>query len=138
MALLKIKQIEGLQNALNGKSASSHTHAASNITSGVFSSARIPSLPTSRITSGTFVDARIPTLQQSKISGLVNQSTNFETRIKFLESNFSAPANLSVDGSEPTAVTNISFDTKAGNLTIQGNGGALTLNAKFVSFNQSK
>jgi len=36
-----------------------HTHAASDITSGTFGTARIPNLATSKITSGTFANARI-------------------------------------------------------------------------------
>lgn len=38
-----------------------HTHSASDITSGTFAAARIPSLDASKITSGTFATARIPT-----------------------------------------------------------------------------
>jgi hypothetical protein len=39
--------------------ASSHVHSASDVTSGTFADARIPSLSTSKITSGTFANARI-------------------------------------------------------------------------------
>lgn len=45
-----------------GYAASSHTHAASDVTSGTFSTARIPDLAASKITSGTFTWARIPSL----------------------------------------------------------------------------
>ena len=48
-----------------GYAASSHTHAASDITSGTLATARIPSLAASKITSGTFADARIPSLAAS-------------------------------------------------------------------------
>ena len=46
----------------------SHNHSASNITSGTFSTSRIPSLDASKITSGTFGSARIPSLDASKIT----------------------------------------------------------------------
>tara|TARA_R100000654_G_scaffold478_7_gene1757 strand:- start:3245 stop:4867 length:1623 start_codon:yes stop_codon:yes gene_type:complete len=46
----------------------SHTHAASDVTSGTFADARIPSLAASKITSGTFGTARIPDLAASKIT----------------------------------------------------------------------
>ena len=46
----------------------SHSHAASDITSGTLADARIPSLAASKITSGTFADARIPSLAASKIT----------------------------------------------------------------------
>ena len=55
--------------------AASHTHAASDITSGTLADARIPSLAASKITSGTFADARIPSLAASKItSGTLNNA----------------------------------------------------------------
>lgn len=47
-----------------------HAHAASDITSGTFSSARIPSLDAAIITTGTFNEARIPALPASRITGL--------------------------------------------------------------------
>ena len=57
-----------INSALEGKAASSHNHAASEITSGTFAAAQIPSLAASKITSGTFAAARIPSLAASKIS----------------------------------------------------------------------
>ena len=54
---------------LDGKYAeSSHTHAASDITSGTFVDARIPDLNASKITAGTFATGRIPSLATSKIT----------------------------------------------------------------------
>ena len=85
MALLKIKQIESLESELASKSDSGHVHAASDITSGAFATARIPNLAASKITSGTLGTARIPTLAQSKITGLVANVDDFETRIDALE-----------------------------------------------------
>src|SRR5690606_29331768 len=46
----EMSEITGLQSALDGKAASSHNHAASNITSGTLADARIPSLAISKIT----------------------------------------------------------------------------------------
>ena len=46
----------------------SHTHAASDVTSGTFATARIPNLAASKITSGTLGTARIPDLAASKIT----------------------------------------------------------------------
>ena len=57
-----------IQTQLNGKAASTHTHAAGDITSGTLADARIPSLDASKIASGTFAAARIPGLDASKIT----------------------------------------------------------------------
>ena len=48
-----------LANVPSTFAPASHNHAASEITSGTFSTARIPGLGSSKITSGTFADARI-------------------------------------------------------------------------------
>ena len=48
-----------IQTQIDAKAASSHAHAAADVTSGTLAAARIPSLPTSQITTGTFADARI-------------------------------------------------------------------------------
>ncbi len=45
-----------------------HTHGTSDITSGTFDAARIPSLDASKITSGSFDAARIPNLDAGKIT----------------------------------------------------------------------
>lgn len=69
-----------------------HTHSASDITSGTFAAARIPSLAASKITSGVFDVARIPDLDASKIT-----SGTFATaRI---------PTNISITGNAATATT---------------------------------
>lgn len=57
-----------IQTQLNGKAASTHTHAAGDITSGTLAAARIPSLDASKIASGTLAAARIPALDASKIT----------------------------------------------------------------------
>ena len=54
--------------SVSGFASTSHTHAAADITSGTFSTARIPNLAASKITSGTFDAARIPNLNASKIT----------------------------------------------------------------------
>ena len=62
-------------NHASAFATASHTHAASDITSGTLATARIPSLAASKITSGTFADARIPSLAASKItSGTLSNS----------------------------------------------------------------
>lgn len=66
--VVTIAGVTGLQDALSGKAASSHTHAASAITSGTFDAARIPNLPAGRINSGTFAVARIPNLGAGQIT----------------------------------------------------------------------
>ena len=101
--MIKIKQITGLQTELDTKASTSHTHAASDITSGTFGSARIPNLDASKITSGifgtaripnlnaskitsgTFNTSRIPSLDISKITGLQTTLTDLDTRVSDLE-----------------------------------------------------
>ena len=55
-------------NHASAFATASHSHAASDITSGTLATARIPSLAASKITSGTLADARIPSLSASKIT----------------------------------------------------------------------
>ena len=55
-------------SATSAFATASHSHAASDITSGTLATARIPSLAASKITSGTLADARIPSLAASKIT----------------------------------------------------------------------
>jgi hypothetical protein len=55
-----ISDVTGLQTALDGKSGVSHTHSASDLTSGTLDVARIPSLPASQIGSGVLDEARLP------------------------------------------------------------------------------
>lgn len=64
-----------LTNVPTSFTPSQHTHAASDVTSGTFATARIPNLAASKITSGTFATARIPDLSATKItSGTLNNA----------------------------------------------------------------
>lgn len=47
---------------------SAHTHAAADVTSGVFTTARIPDLDAAKIVSGILATARIPNLDASKVN----------------------------------------------------------------------
>lgn len=49
----------------DARTPTSHTHDAADITSGTFSTSRIPNLPASKITSGTFDVARLPSASTS-------------------------------------------------------------------------
>lgn len=83
---LAISKVSGLQDALDGKAASSHSHSASDITSGTLNTARIPNLNASKITAGTLGVDRIPSLPASKIT-----SGTFSTdRIPNLSSSYVA------------------------------------------------
>lgn len=80
---------------------SAHTHAAADVVSGTFATARIPGLATSKITSGTFADARI---SQSSVT--------------------QHQAALSIGYGQLTGAPNLSvYATKAGNETITGTWG---------------
>tara|TARA_R110002124_G_scaffold216724_1_gene382437 strand:- start:189 stop:554 length:366 start_codon:yes stop_codon:yes gene_type:complete len=120
MALLKIKQIENLENQLNAKAGTDHAHVASEIISGVFAA------------------ARIPTLAQSKISGLVAGVSDFETRIATLESagggGGGGGVTLSVDGSENSPISEIRFDSRGGQLSFHSDSGTLYVRADFGGF----
>ncbi|RUP38860.1 MAG: hypothetical protein EKK60_08710 [Gordonia sp. (in: high G+C Gram-positive bacteria)] len=45
-----------------------HTHAASDVTSGTLDAARVPNLAASKITSGTLAEARIPAITSSMVA----------------------------------------------------------------------
>ena len=70
-----ISNVDGLQDALDGKAALTHTHSANDIITGTFDASVIPSLDASKITSGVFNAARIPNLDASKLtSGTIDIS----------------------------------------------------------------
>ncbi len=58
-----------------GVPGTNHTHVAGNIISGEFNVDRIPALPAAKITSGVLSTARIPTLSTGSISGLGTSAT---------------------------------------------------------------
>ena len=63
--------------ALNGKAASSHTHAAGDINTGTFNIARIPDLDASKITSGTIDIARLPKGSLERLVKVADQAARF-------------------------------------------------------------
>ena len=72
----------GLQNkviksALDGKADSSHTHSASDITSGTLNTDRIPNLDASKITSGTIDIARLPAGALERLVTVADQTARF-------------------------------------------------------------
>lgn len=88
-------------------SLSGHTHSAGDITSGTFSTSRIPNLSASKITSGTFDTARIPSLAASKITS----GTFDAARIPDLSSTYSVVGH-NHDGSYVAKNTAITGATK--------------------------
>lgn len=65
---LPISKVSGLQASLDSKSAVGHGHSAADVTTGVFSTARIPAMDADKIASGVLGAARIPNLNASKIT----------------------------------------------------------------------
>lgn len=63
--------------ALNGKAASSHTHAAGDINTGTFNIARIPNLDASKITSGTIDIARLPKGSLERLVKVADQAARY-------------------------------------------------------------
>ena len=63
--------------ALNGKAASSHTHAAGDINTGTFNIARIPDLDASKITSGTIDIARLPKGSLERLVKVADQAARY-------------------------------------------------------------
>lgn len=59
-----------IDTALAGKAASTHSHAAADVTSGAFDVARIPALDAAKISTGVFGLARIPTMDAAHIPDL--------------------------------------------------------------------
>ena len=59
--------MDAIDAAINGKADASHSHVASDVSSGTLDAARIPNLSASKITSDTLSADRIPSLAASKI-----------------------------------------------------------------------
>lgn len=79
--ILKWSGSAWINNTLSeaGIAAASHTHSASDITSGTLADARIPSLNASKITAGTFDIARIPTGTTSSTVSLGNHNHSLDS-----------------------------------------------------------
>jgi hypothetical protein len=113
----------------------SHSHAASDITSGTLATARIPSLAASKITSGTFADARIAgsnvTQHQAALSITESQISNFGSYATAGDENIidGAPSSWNADGDGDVFVYNDSNPTHNGKyvgavINIRGDGAA--------------
>ena len=75
--LATIADISGLQDVIDTininvgeRALLSHTHASSDVVSGVLDIARIPDMSAAKITSGTFAAARLPAATDSAIGGI--------------------------------------------------------------------
>lgn len=87
----------------------SHTHSASNITTGTFSTARIPSLDASKITTGIFGIGRIPATD-SRDGGGYGAVLYAEAMYQHLlssdhDSRYLRPSIFSLDGTTLTITT---------------------------------
>lgn len=106
--ITKAECVDGLEEALAAKAAATHHHAAGDINSGIFDSARIPNLDASKIASGTMAAARLPTIA-------VNKGGTGKT---------SWSANRLIYPSASTTLAQLAFPSVAGSVLRQGTSGA--------------
>lgn len=105
--ITKAECVDGLEEALATKAAATHHHAAGDVNSGVFDSARIPNLDASKIASGTMAAARLPTIAVNK--GGTGKTT--------------WSANRLIYPSASTALAQLAFPSVAGSVLRQGTSG---------------
>ena len=105
--ITKAECVDGLEEALATKAAATHHHAAGDVNSGVFDSARIPNLDASKIASGTMAAARLPTIA-------VNKGGTGKT---------SWSANRLIYPSASTTLAQLAFPSVAGSVLRQGTSG---------------
>lgn len=106
--ITKAECVDGLEEALAAKAAATHHHAAGDINSGIFDSARIPNLDASKVASGTMAAARLPTIA-------VNKGGSGKT---------SWTANRLIYPSASTTLAQLAFPSVAGSVLRQGTSGA--------------
>ena len=106
--ITKAECVDGLEEALAAKAAATHHHAAGDINSGIFDSARIPNLDASKIASGTMAAARLPTIAFNK-RGTCKTSWS---------------ANRLIYPSASTTLAQLAFPSVAGSVLRQGASGA--------------
>lgn len=106
--ITKAECVDGLEEALAAKAAATHHHAAGDVNSGIFDSARIPNLDASKIASGTMAAARLPTIA-------VNKGGSGKT---------SWSANRLIYPSASTTLAQLAFPSVAGSVLRQGASGA--------------
>ena len=106
--ITKAECVDGLEEALAAKAAATHHHAAGDVNSGIFDSARIPNLDASKIASGTMAAARLPTIAVNK--GGTGKTT--------------WSANRLIYPSASTALAQLAFPSVAGSVLRQGASGA--------------
>ena len=106
--ITKAECVDGLEEALAAKAAATHHHAAGDVNSGIFDSARIPNLDASKIASGTMAAARLPTMA-------VNKGGTGKT---------SWSAHRLIYPSASTTLAQLAFPSVAGSVLRQGASGA--------------
>jgi hypothetical protein len=125
-----ISDVTGLQTALDGKSGVSHTHSASQVTSGQFDVARIPSLPASQIGSGTLDAARLPTATLTQAQNAVSTAVSNPLRVRDQMAKWKL-VNLSENQRDIT-VSGSTGSVSLESLILNANNGFATANATAI------